>query len=197
MRTQSERLDFRFCAHDENHAVGMLLVVFEGLDHPGGVCDLHHGFVSSGTPVTVFDFDEDHGDVLPEERVGFVLHYPTDWPTFELGTPGNQDRRLSTKRRVTADPDGGGRPADRRPSEHEFSRALLASELCEYLAAQRDWVFGFSGPYAFGSTHRTDEGDLRRVLQVAQGVADRLPHDVVASWSIDPAIIRRPRRRAS
>lgn len=194
MRARSERLGFTYRGHDEAHELGALLVLFTTLERPGNVAHVHHGTLASRVAVTVFDFDEDDGTARPQGRVAFALHYPTDWPTYELGVTASS--RLQPKRRIISDATGL-RAADTRPSEHEFSRALLASELCEFLASQRSWTFGFSGPYAFGATERVDDGDLRYVLQVAQGVVDRLPVELVEAWAVDPTVVRRPRRRAS
>jgi hypothetical protein len=194
MRARSERIGFTYRADDGAHELSALLVLFSTLERPSDVAHVHQGTLASGVAVTVFDFDEDDGTARPQGRVAFALQYPTDWPTYELSLTASS--RLQPKRRVTSDADGL-RVLDPRPSEHEFSRVLLASPLCEFLASQRSWTFGFSGPYAFGATDRVDEGDLRYVLQVAQGVVDRLPGELVESWAVDPTIMRRPRRRAS
>jgi hypothetical protein len=169
MRGHAERIDFAPPSHDHHRELNVLLVLVA--DQPGHVAHPLEGHLSDGTPVAVFDFDEDSGTERPVPLVGFALRYPTDWPTIDLASPRD--------------------PAGRHAADFELSGALLASDLCEYLAAQRDWWFSFSGPFAFGATGRGDGDDLGRVLAVAEGVAARLPVEVITGW---PATEGRHRR---
>lgn len=187
MRAHGERIGFEHAVGAGERELTAVLVVLRTLDHPGGVADVYGGRLSDGTPAAIFDFDEHAGAQRPEPRTGFVLRYPTDWPTFELDTPGTS---LVPKRRP-----GQPAPGDRRGHEHEFTTALLASELCEYLAAHRGWTFAFTGRYAVGITERGDGDDLGRLLATAEGLAARLPARVLAEWPAAPD--RRARRQAS
>jgi hypothetical protein len=174
LRAHAARIGFRHHGRDEHREVTALLMLLPDLDRPGTVGPLFEGGLIDGTPATVFDFVEAADPHHPRRQVGFVLYYPTEWPTFEIGPGGMQ----------ALAPSGNA---------HAFARSLLASELCEYLAAFPGWVFAFSGPYAFGATRRGDGDDLGRVLDVAEGVADRIPTDLITVWAAAPE----PERRAS
>lgn len=186
LRAHAERIGFEHDPRSGQRELTGVLVVLRTLAHPGGVSDVFRGRLTDGTPVAVFDFLEFSDDDQPEPRVGFVLRYPTDWPTFELDTPGSS---LVPKRRR------GDAPIERRGHEHEFTRALLASTLCDYLAAHRGWTFAFTGPYAVGVASRGDGDDLGRLLATAEGLAERLPASVVTDWAADQP--PRQRRQAS
>jgi len=168
LRRRATRLGFTLHAREQHRELTRFLVVLPDLRRPGHVGPLFDGQVSDGTPVTVFDFCEDvHGD-WPEPRVGFVLDYPTEWPTISLSAAGMHALAASG-------------------IEHDFSRALLASELCQYLAARPEWVFAFSGSHAFGATGRRGDDDLDHLLAMAEGMSRRLPADLVTRWGALPA----------
>lgn len=177
LHRRAARLGFTPRAREQHRELTRLLVVLPDLRRPGQVGPLFDGQLADGSPVTVFDFVEDAEGDWPEPRVGFVLDYPTEWPTISLSAAGMHALAASG-------------------IEHDFSRALLASDLCQYLAARPDWVFAFSGPHAFGSTRRRGDDDLDHLLAMAEGMHMRLPSDLVTRWGALPAV-EEPERRAS
>jgi hypothetical protein len=160
MRADAHRRAFGFRADEQHHQITALLVLIPDLGTPRNVGPVFDGQLLDGTPLTVFDFHEVVSRDHTVGRIGFVLDYPTDWPTFELAST-----------------------TSRSPREHELSRALLASPLCDYLAAQRDWLFAFSGGSLIGITHRLDGRDFERVRRVATGVDDHMPVELVLRWA--------------
>jgi hypothetical protein len=174
LRAHAHRLGFRHHPSDEHREITTVLLVLPDLERPDAVGPVFEGGLSDGTPVTVFDFAETADPDHPDLCIGVILHYPTEWPTFGIGPHGM--RALTSS-----------------GNAHAFSRALLASPLCEYLAAHRDWVFAFSGGHAFASTRRGDGDDLGRVLGVAEGMAARLPAELITAWATAPE----PEQRAS
>jgi hypothetical protein len=172
LRAHAHRIGFRHHPHDEHREITAVLVVLPDLERPGEVGQVFEGGLSDGTPTTVFDFVEGADPDHPEPRIGVILHYPTDWPTFGISAHGM--RALAST-----------------GNAHAFSRTLLASALCEYLAAHRDWTFAFSGGHAFAAGRRGDGDDLSRVLGVAEGIAARLPAELLTAWAAIPDVERR------
>jgi hypothetical protein len=147
----------------------VLLAVVRCLERPGGIDGRFDGVLGDGTPATVFEFAIHVDRNKPEPCVGFVLHYPTWWPTVEFaGTLLHHDG-------------------------HDLATVLLASDLCEHLAHQRDWTVTFSGGAVLGAAPRGGSDDFERVLRMAEGVASRLPAAAVVGW---PAADDRHRRSA-
>lgn len=160
MREDAQRRTFSHQPGDHHHQLTARLVLVPDLGATGGIGPVFDGQLRGGTPLSVFDFEERLDDDTSVGRVGFVLDYPTDWPTFELAAT-----------------------TSRAPREHELSRTLLASPLCDYLAAQRDWLFAFSGGSLIGITHRLDGRDFERARRVAAGADERMPVELVLRWA--------------
>jgi hypothetical protein len=172
LRAHAQRIGFRHHGQDEHREITAVLLVLSHLDRPGEVGPVFEGGLSDGTPATVFDFVEQGDGDHPDPRVGVILHFPTEWPTFEIGSHGMHALAATG-------------------NAHAFSRSLLASELCVYLAAHRDWLFAFTGGHAFASARRGDGDDLARVLGVAEGIAARLPLEMITAWASAPEAERR------
>jgi hypothetical protein len=162
------RLGFTPRAREQHRELTRLLVLVPDLERPADVGPLFDGQLADGTPVTVFDFVEAAESGRSRARVGFVLDYPTEWPTISLSAAGMHALAATG-------------------IEHDFSGALLASSLCEYLAARPDWIFAFSGPHALGATDQRGDDDLDHLLAMARGVAARLPSDLITRWAALPA----------
>jgi hypothetical protein len=177
LRGRANRLGFTLHAREQHRELTRLMLVLPDLDRPGRVGPVFDGQLSDGTPMTVFDFVEGADSDWPDARVGFVLHYPTEWPTLALGATGIH-------------------ALDASGVEHDFSRAILASELCEYLAARPDWLFAFSGGSVFGATARHDDDHFDELLSVAAGIADRVPSELITRWGLLP-VQDESERRAS
>src|SRR5690606_18125005 len=84
MRADAQRRAFTHQAGEQYHQLTALLVLVPDLGTPRAVGPVLEGQLAHGTPLTVFDFEEVTDDDRVVSRLGFVLDYPTDWPTFEL-----------------------------------------------------------------------------------------------------------------
>jgi hypothetical protein len=168
LRRQAGRLGFTVRSREQHREVSRLLLVVPVLRRPGDIGPLFDGQLTEGTPLTVFDFVDGVGtdDAVPS--VGFLLDFPTEWPTVSLDSAGLHALASSGL-------------------EHDFSRALLASDLCQHLAGRPDWTFTFSGGHVLGATAQRGDDDLVRLVATAEGVAARIPAALITRWAALPA----------
>jgi hypothetical protein len=168
LRHHADRLGFTPRPREHHREITRLLLLVPGLGRPGEVESLFDGQLADGTPITVFDFVDGVESQDARPSVGFVLDFPTEWPTVSLDAMGLHALASSGL-------------------EHDFSRALLASELCEHLAGRPDWTFAFTGPHLFGATARRGDDDLTELVAMAEGVAARVPAVLITRWAALPA----------
>ncbi len=153
--------------------LAVLLLVAPGIEPYGPLRELYVGPLDDDTPMAFFEFGDVADPDEPMQRVGFALEYPTDWPTIELG---------SARSHVRGD---------------AFSRMILASRLTEYMSHHSDWVFAFSGRFACGVTEAMSHDDLAYVLEVAEGVAERIPSAAFEHYRHEEGVAPDPRHHTS
>jgi len=165
-RHEAEARGFHWTERDTTRRVAPLLALVPSTEGAHDVHGVATGSTSEGIPLTLFDFEAD--DPAGTLWTGFVLHYPTDWPTLEL-LPDGLEPLVHTR-------------SDDERSTHDLSRALLGSDLLHLMAAHPHWVFALTGDAVLGAAPVHDTDDFAMASGIAEGFAIRLPAQAIEPW---------------